>query len=125
LAECQRGLGSADLTSWFCEDAAGISAEDQNPHAAKSADWRSLYHRLVHHADADALIAISTMQKAREHRIIAVTELESALVKRLGFTPAESFREALELAGSWLPDIFSACVIPNGSALIPHLIQEV
>jgi hypothetical protein len=54
-------------------------------------------------------------------RIIAVTALDAVTARRLGFTPASSLPEALALAITWLPDIFSAFVISNGTLLLPHL----
>jgi hypothetical protein len=112
-------------------------------------DWRSAHHRLFHHDEMDALIALSTLQKAREARIIAVTALEAGAMKKLGLVPAGSLAEALALANSWLTgpdvhlnhyeakaalpaqkppkalslwrDIFSAFVISNGTLLVPRL----
>lgn len=126
LAECQRGLGSAELASWL--DGAGIrtngfgnSLAQQNSLAAEPVDWRRLHNHILHENETDGLIALSTLQKARTYHIIAVTGLEPAVVRQMGFTPAESFRDAIELARSWLPDIFSAYVIPNGNLLVPYL----
>jgi nickel-dependent lactate racemase len=124
LAECPQGLGSSQLLNWFRDEASPIAAKKTTSFGAESPDWRGFSHHLLPNDDPDDLIALSTIQKARENRIIAVTGLEPALVRRLGFTPAESFREALQIAASWLPDIFSAYVIPNGTLLVP-LLSEV
>jgi nickel-dependent lactate racemase len=124
LAACQKGIGSSDLLNWFRQEAAGLTAENQPLAGMQKIDVHRLHHYFLHNCVADGLIALSTMQKARENRIIAVTELEPQLVKNMGFIPAESFRHALELAEPWLPDIYSAYVIPNGSLLVPYLSER-
>jgi nickel-dependent lactate racemase len=140
VAECGNGLGSPALSRWLEEATNGFVAGTQFLPDQQGQGWRSLYHRVFHHVDADALIALSTLQKAREIRIIAVTALEDAVAKRWGFTPAPSLPEALALAASWLKmprgsltgpfglpapkpvqDNFSAVVIPNGTLVIPYL----
>jgi nickel-dependent lactate racemase len=140
VAECGNGLGSPTLSHWLGEATGGVATATQFLPGNHGQDWRSLYHRAFHHVDAEALIALSTLQKAREVRIIAVTALADALARRLGFTPAPSLSEALALAASWLKmppgalndpfglpaptlmqDNFSALVIPNGTLVIPYL----
>ncbi|MGH7599545.1 MAG: lactate racemase domain-containing protein [bacterium] len=140
VAECGNGLGSPALSRWLEEAANGVETGTQFLSGQQGQDWRSLYQHAFHHIDADALIALSMLQKAREVRIIAVTALEDAVARRWGFTPAPSLPEALALTASWLkmpqgflngslelpvqklwPDNFSALVIPNGTLVIPYL----
>jgi nickel-dependent lactate racemase len=134
VAECRHGLGSPALSRWLEEVTDGAetgahllpgSKGLKVPSAVLSGhqrpDWRSVHHRVFHHVDVDALIALATLQEAREVRIIAVTALDAVTARRLGFTPASSLPEALALAITWLPDIFSAFVISNGTLLLPHL----
>lgn len=140
VAECGNGLGSSALSRWLEEATNGVATGTQFLPGHQGQDWRSLHHRVFHHVDADALIALSTLQKAREVRIIAVTALEDALARRWGFTPSSSLSEALVLAASWLEmpqgslngpfglpapkllqDNFSALVIPNGTLVVPYL----
>jgi nickel-dependent lactate racemase len=143
LAECREGLGSPALSNWFRKNAAGDHNEAW-PNGEKI-DWQGLPHstglssRWFHQNEPEALIALSTMQKAREAHLVAVTKLEPAIAKSLGFTPVASLHEALALAETWLKnsspsqsacasptqkswrDIFSAFVISNGTLLIPQL----
>jgi len=140
VAECGNGLGSPALSRWLEEATNGVETGTPFLPGHPGQDWRSLYHRAFHRVDADALIALSTLQKAREVRIIAVTTLEDAMARRWGFTPVPSLSEALALATSWLKmpqgssngpiglpaqkllqDNFSALVIPNGTLVIPYL----
>jgi nickel-dependent lactate racemase len=140
VAECGNGLGSPALSRWLEEATNGVETGTQFLPDHQGQDWRSFTHRAFHHVDVDALITLSTLQKAREIRIIAVTALEDAMARRWGFTPAASLAEALALAASWrkmpqgslngpfgLPapklsqDNFSALVIPNGTLVIPYL----
>ncbi len=140
LAECGNGLGSPALSRWLKELTDGVETGTQFLSDYQRQDWRSLHHRAFHHVDADALIALSTLQKAREVRIIAITGLEGAVASRWGFTPVSSLSEALGLAASWLKmpqgslngpfglpapkllqDNFSALVIPNGTLVVPYL----
>jgi nickel-dependent lactate racemase len=149
VAECRHGLGSPALSHWLEEVAAEAEASAPLLSEHQRLDWRSAHHRLFHHDEMDALIALSTLQKAREARIIAVTALEAGAMKKLGLVPAGSLAEALALANSWLTgpdvhlnhyeakaalpaqkppkalslwrDIFSAFVISNGTLLVPRL----
>jgi nickel-dependent lactate racemase len=140
VAECGNGLGAPALSRWLEEITDGVETGTQFFPGQQRQDWRSPHHRTFHHVDADALIALSTLQKAREVRIIAVTTLDDSMARRWGFTPASSLPEALALAASWLKmpqgslsgplrlpaqkllqDNFSALVIPNGALVIPYL----
>ncbi len=146
VAECCNGLGSPALSRWLEEIAAGAETNVPLLSEPQRLDWRSAHHRLFHHDEMDALIALSILQKAREARIIAITALDAETVASLGFTAADSLAEALALANSWLnkppnrlctdselptqkpprtpsllQDIFSAFVISNGTLLVPRL----
>ncbi|MDZ7290281.1 MAG: nickel-dependent lactate racemase [candidate division KSB1 bacterium] len=121
LAECRDGLGSHALTNWLQEKVAEVNTEVQGSGYSDKLEWRSWHHELRQPNVAEVLIALAARQKAQETHVIAVTALEPALLRKLGFTPAGSFREALALAESWLPDIFSAIVISNGNLLVPYL----
>ncbi len=140
VAECGYGLGSPALSRWLEEATNGVETGTPFLPDHQGQDWRSFYHRAFHHVDGDALIALSTLQKTQEVRIIAVTALEDSVARRWGFTPASSLSEALALAASWLKmpqgslngpiglpaqkllqDNFSALVIPNGTLVIPYL----
>jgi nickel-dependent lactate racemase len=135
LAECREGLGSPALSNWFRKNKADAGEAWLN---GERIAWHRLPHptglssRWFHQNEPEALIALSTMQKAREAHLVAVTKLEPAIAKNLGFTPAASLHEALAFAEVRLKNslpahqpvqnIFSAFVISNGTLLIPHLI---
>jgi nickel-dependent lactate racemase len=145
LAECREGLGSPALSNWFSKNAAGDYAGEEAWPNGEKIDWHGLSYptglssRWFHQNEPEALIALSTMQKAREVHLIALTKLEPAIAKSLGFTPASSLPEALARAEVWLQspsrpqsafeppapkpwrDIVSAFVISNGTLLVPHL----
>jgi len=104
LAKCAEGVGSETFLEWFDYD---------NP--------EKLHHALIHHYKLNGTTALATMQKARECRIIAVTDLPSEIVTKLGFTPAASLSEALGMASKELTDEFSAYIMPNGALTVPTL----
>jgi nickel-dependent lactate racemase len=120
LAECRNGLGSPALSHLL----QGYARREQ-PMEAPS--WPPLHLRRFDQNEIETLIALSILQKARELRIIIVTELDMGLaapvgMQRLGFVPAKSLQAALAIAESWkiFQDIFSAVIIDNGTLLIPR-----
>lgn len=104
LAECREGLGVRDFLRWFGKDSAG------HPHS-------ELTKR--HHLEGVA--AISTMQKARDQRIIAVTNLPPEVVTTLGFTPAGSLLEAMQLAQKSATEANGVYIMPNAATTVPYL----
>lgn len=104
LAACPEGIGSQTLLEWF-----------------DYGDPEKLHHALLHRYKLNGTTALATMQKARECKIIAVTELPSEIVVKLGFMPAASLDEALSVARRKLPENFSTYVMPNGALTVPTL----
>lgn len=104
LAKCSEGVGSQTFLEWFDYD-----------------DPEKLHHALMHHYKLNGTTALATMQKARECRIIAVTDLPNEIVAQLGFVPSASLTDALNLAGKELADDFSAYIMPNGALTVPTL----
>jgi nickel-dependent lactate racemase len=106
LAKCPEGIGSQTFMEWF-----------------DFASPEKLHHALVHHYKINGTTALATMQKARECRVLAVTELSREVVEKLGFTAAASFAEAISLAQQTLPENFTTYVMPNGALTVPALTQ--
>lgn len=108
LAKCAEGIGSSTFMEWF---------EYDSP--------EKLHHALVHNFKLNGTTALATMQKARECRILAVTDLPREVVGKLGFTPFESLMDAYgEAFRELLP--FHNCrtyVIPNGALTVPMMMK--
>jgi nickel-dependent lactate racemase len=104
LANCAEGVGSQTFLEWFDYD-----------------DPEKLHHALIHHYKLNGTTALATMQKARECRIIAVTDLPRDTVAKLGFIPAASLSDALSLARKKLAEDFSSYIMPNGALTVPTL----
>lgn len=105
VAECAKGFGSP----YFLPR---IGAEYLN--GAEPAD--------LGHYRPEMIWALSTMQKARDFRIIAVTNLAEKTTRALGFTPAASLREALQLAHAGLSENYSCYLIPQGATTVPEVV---
>ncbi|MDZ7266298.1 MAG: nickel-dependent lactate racemase [candidate division KSB1 bacterium] len=67
-------------------------------------------------------LEVSMRQKTAQARIILLSQLEAAAVGRLGFHPANSLAEALQLAFTWLPEAKSCYLLPNGAMTVPYLV---
>jgi len=106
LAKCAEGIGSQTFLEWFDYDTP-----------------EKLHHALIHHYKLNGTTALATMQKTRECRIIAVTDLPNEIVARLGFIPAASLTDALIIAGKELPDEYSTYIMPNGALTVPTMIS--
>ncbi len=103
VAECRHGLGS-DLAQWFrAPEKAGVEAK-----VFARPQWENL-------------LAISTQQIARQYEVIAVTSLEAETVRALGFTPAASFAEALQMAQQKTAEINSCYLFHNSMSVVPQL----
>jgi nickel-dependent lactate racemase len=104
LAKCPEGIGSQTFLEWFDYDAP-----------------EKLHHELLHHYKLNGTTALATMQKARESKVIAVTDLPGEIVSRLGFLPAPTLADAISLARKKLPEQFSTYIMPNGALAVPTL----
>jgi nickel-dependent lactate racemase len=104
VAACAQGIGSPTFMEWF-----------------DYPDPNHLHHALRHHYKINGTTALSTMQKAREAHIIAVTSLPVEVVRKLGFSPAASLAEALQTAQGLLPESYTTFVMPSGSLAVPYL----
>ncbi|HKR58961.1 MAG TPA: nickel-dependent lactate racemase [Pyrinomonadaceae bacterium] len=98
LAECRDGFGRSDFLKWF---------ETDNS-AALEARLRQSY-------EVNGQTAWSLMSKAERFRVILISELADADVKRMRMTPARSLAAALTQADSNARGF----VLPRGAALLP------
>jgi len=66
--------------------------------------------------------ARAMLKKSRAYRIIFITKLPPKDVRAMGMVPASDITEALELAYRWLPENFSAYVIPNSMSILAKIV---
>jgi len=107
LAECRDGYGNATFFNWF-------------RHAALEefeAELRKQY-------EINGQTAYSLRQKALRFRIILVSRLPHEEVRTMGMIPADDLYEALEMAEEFLPEEYSAYIIPEGGTVLPVLRQS-
>ena len=81
LAECPDGLGRADFMKWF-----------------DAADARALATRLHEHYEVNGQTAWTLLEKAERFRVILVSSLDAADVRRMRLIPARTLSEALSCA---------------------------
>ena len=101
-AECRHGLGSPDLARLL------LPVSSKETRGATRAPLASLQ-------------AISTRQIAQQNEVIMVTGLAADTVRALGFTPASSLAEALQMAQPRAAEITSCYIIPHGALTVPQL----
>jgi nickel-dependent lactate racemase len=104
VAECRHGLGSPVFAKWF------MPAETMAPEG-----------RLPSRSALENLLAISTRQIAQQNEVIAVTSMPAETVRALGFTPASSLAEALQLAHPRTAEVNSCYIFSNGAITVPQL----
>lgn len=104
LAECRDGYGNGTFFNWF-----------------RFAALESFEAELRRHYEINGQTAYSLLQKALRFRIILVSHLPDEEVSTMRITPAKDLYEALELAEEWLPEEYSAYIIPEGGTVLPVL----
>lgn len=87
--------GGTIIYAMGCRDGSGHRAIDE----LAPLDAVSVRARLVENYEIYGQTAHIMKQKARDYRIICITELDPELVDNLGFIRAESIEKALDLAG--------------------------
>jgi nickel-dependent lactate racemase len=103
VAECAKGLGSPHFLPGLGND------------------FRHENTQVVGHYHPEMMWSLSSRQKARDYRIVAVTRLAEKIVRALGFTPAASLREALQIAQAGLQENPSGYVLPYGTTTVPEI----
>jgi len=106
LAECRDGYGNGSFFNWF-----------------RFAALESFEAELRRHYEINGQTAYSLLQKALRFKIILVSHLPDEEVRTMRMTPAKDLYEALDLAEEWLPEEYSAYIIPEGGTVLPVLRQ--
>lgn len=99
LAECTQGLGPDDFLDWF------------GPGGA-----RGTAMQLVQRYHVNGQTALSLRSKAERFRILLVSSLDAATVRKMDLEPHTSLESAFAAAGSSPGYIF-----PNGAVMLPRL----
>ena len=102
LAECRDGYGNSTFFNWF-----------------RFAGLAEFETELRKHYEINGQTAYSLLQKALNFRIILVSHLPDEEVRTMGMIPAHDLYAALEMAEEFLPEEYSAYVIPEGGTVLP------
>jgi nickel-dependent lactate racemase len=100
-AECRDGIGSPTFMKWF-----------------EYSSTTAMQHELLEHYTLNGHTALALHKKLETTKIIFVSILDPALVRKMGMIPASSLDEGMSLtlkekAGS------SVTIIENGAACLP------
>jgi lactate racemase len=107
LAECASGIGSPTLGEWLgVGDASTIAA------------------RMRDHYQLNSQTALSLRLKAEAVRLVLVSQLDPAIVRRAGMLPATSLEEAWRLAGRGGERPRSGFIMPQAGATVPGMNEE-
>lgn len=98
LAECGDGLGRADFMKWF-----------------ESENSRALENRLRDAYEVNGQTAWSLLTKTERFRVLMLTGLGAAEVRKMRMIPVRSLDDALSMTS----DARSGYVMPRGAALLP------
>ena len=99
LAECAGGMGSEHFLNWFSYP---------SPEAAEK--------RLRQNFELNGFTALSVMRIARRSPVIMVSELPEDIVRKMGFTPADSLEQAMNIVETDLKQVY---ILPFGSVTFP------
>ncbi len=105
LAECSQGVGSKTFLEWF-----DFSSEDERRLA------------LSQQFTLNATTAVSIQEKTKKAKIVLLSSLPDALVRKLGMIPVASLEKGLNLVRTMLPEKHSTYVLPNGSLTLPEVV---
>jgi len=107
LAACPDGFGNATFFDWFNYEDLDIFEKA----------LRSRY-------EINGQTAFSTLYKARNWRVILISEFSSQQTSRMGMEKAESLDEALQMAYQQLPENPRIVIIPDGGTILPVIQQQ-
>lgn len=102
LAACPDGFGNATFFDWF-------NYEDLDVFEKA---LRSRY-------EINGQTALSTLSKARNWRVILISEFNREQTAKMGMEKANHLDEALQMAYKQLPDKPQVVVIPEGGTILP------
>lgn len=105
LAQCRDGIGSKTFLEWFND----------------SPDIATMHRRLCENFKINGNTALALKMKTDTCKVVLVTDLDAAIVEKLGIFPAKNMAEALEIAYTALPGQFTSTIIPNASSFLPIL----
>ncbi|MDO3377991.1 nickel-dependent lactate racemase [Geoalkalibacter halelectricus] len=103
LAACADGFGNKTFFDWF---------RYQDLHEFETALRRNY--------EINGQTAHATLTKARNFRVILVSELSAAQTAAMGMEKAADLDAALTLAQPGLPPAPRAVIIPDGGSVLPH-----
>ncbi|MBL7075404.1 nickel-dependent lactate racemase [candidate division KSB1 bacterium] len=106
LAECAEGIGSPTFMEWF-----------------EYPDLETMKCNLVKHYSINGHTALSLRNKLQKVKIILVSELDFVTVKKMGLIPANTFEEAMAVAGDFLPRHYKTYILEDGSAGVPKMVD--
>jgi nickel-dependent lactate racemase len=102
-AECRDGIGSSTFMKWF-----------------EYSSMTAMQHELANHYTLNGHTALALQKKLTTAKIIFVSMLDPALVRKMGMIPASTFDDGVTLAfGN--DGISSVTVIENGAAVLPSM----
>lgn len=107
LAECSEGIGSDTFLPWF-------------RHSTIAALEKALRKEFV----VNGHTALCTLMKAQQFKIYLYSKLSDALIKRIHLNPARNLQKMLPEIFTTLPPKHTVLIIPEGSSLLPCLVQE-
>lgn len=102
LAECREGIGSASFLDYF----SGGSSQEMG-------------QELLRHYLINGHTALAVKSKSEQARIILVSELDGATVRRTGMIPAATLDEAWALAQPELPAAATGYIMPRAAKYLP------
>jgi nickel-dependent lactate racemase len=103
LAECREGLGHASFFPWFDHD-----------------DLEDFGRALGRRYEVYGQTAYSLRSKAARFRIVAVTALDSADVRKMGMEPAATLEDALAMIDPRLRTE-PGYILPDGAEVLPRI----
>ena len=102
LAACPDGFGNATFFDWFDYQ-----------------DLELFEKTLRSHYEINGQTAWSTLSKARNWRVILISEFNRAQTEKMGMEKADNLDEALQMAYKQLPENPEIVVIPDGGTILP------
>jgi nickel-dependent lactate racemase len=102
LAQCRDGYGNATFFNWF-----------------RHKDLKEFEAALRERYEINGQTAYSTLQKAQRFKVILVSDLPPEEVEAMSMIPAKTLDEGMVKAEGFLPEDYSAYVIPEGGTVLP------
>jgi nickel-dependent lactate racemase len=107
LAECPEGYGHPTFHRWF-----------------KYQDLSEFEEQLKANYEINGQTAYSTLIKAKEAKIILISELPPDEIRQMSMIPAENIEDALSLVRTFLGDNPTTYIIPEAGSTLPVLVHS-